>query len=111
MRKMPGITTNGSSRKPDDARRIPITIEERRDGCYSISHLQMALEGLHQDGMVILKDLVNIDHCDKLYEHMAGDRDRIVKERHPGAKVYNQGVKCELTVCNETDIVRARCPD
>jgi hypothetical protein len=41
--------------------------------------------------------VVNPEHCDILHEHMSGDRDRILRERHAGAKVYNQGVKCMST--------------
>lgn len=105
---MPGTITNGSFRKPDDARRVPITAEERRNGRYSVSHLQMALEGLHQDGMVVLKNLVDVEHCDKLYKHMGGDRARIIEERHAGAKAYNQGVKCEYWVYDEMQTESAK---
>jgi hypothetical protein len=81
--------------KPDGPRRVPLTDYDRDHGAYSPHYLQMALEGLHQDGMVVLQNLVDPEHCDSLYEHMTGDRDRILRERHAGAKVYNQGVKCK----------------
>ena len=82
--------------KQDQPRLVPIGLEERKRNCYSIPHLQTALEGLHQDGMVVLQGLVDSEHCDKLYEHMTGDRDRIMKELHSGGKAFNQGVNCEL---------------
>ncbi|KAJ9499175.1 hypothetical protein H2202_005332 [Exophiala xenobiotica] len=72
--------------KPDDPRRVPLGEADLKNGSYSAPALQMALEGLHQDGMVILKDVVNPEHCDILHEHMSGDRDRILRERHAGAK-------------------------
>ncbi len=83
--------------KPDGPRRVPLREADLKNGTYSAPALQMALEGLHQDGMVILKDVVNREHCDILHEHMSADRDRILRERHAGAKVYNQGVKCMST--------------
>jgi len=75
---------------------VPLSAEEKANGCYSVTNLQMAPEGLHQDKMVILRDLVDPEHCDKVYEHMIGDRDRILETRHKDAEVYNQGVKCKL---------------
>ncbi len=78
----------------DGPRRVPLTEEDSIRGSYSSMNLQMALEGLHQDGMVILKGLVDPEHCDKIYDHMTSDRDRILETRHKDAKVYNQGVKC-----------------
>ncbi|OAP55488.1 hypothetical protein AYL99_10461 [Fonsecaea erecta] len=82
--------------KPDGPRRVPLTEEDVRKGSYSAPALQMALEGLHQDGMVVLKGVVDPEHCDILHKHMSGDRDRILRERHAGAKVYNQGVKSNI---------------
>lgn len=74
----------------DGPRRVPMNVKDRENGTYSIPQLQMALEGLHQDGMVVLQGLVTVDHCDAVYEHMTQDRDRILRERHAGSKVYNQ---------------------
>jgi len=82
--------------KPDGPRRVPLPKHDRQNGSYSVPQLQMALEGLHQDGMVILQNVVSVDHCDQLHKHMSGDRDRILRERHAGAKVYNQGVKSNI---------------
>lgn len=81
--------------KHDDARRVPLNDIDKKNGTYSAPALQMALEGLHQDGMVILKGIVDTHHCDALHKHMSSDRDRILRERHAGAKAYNQGVKCQ----------------
>ncbi len=81
--------------KPDGPRCVPLAETDLKNGSYSVPALQMALEGLHQDGMVVLKNVVDPDHCDILHRHMTGDRDRILRERHAGAKVYNQGVKCK----------------
>jgi hypothetical protein len=86
--------TEDAAPPADDARRVPVTAAEVKDGAYSCTSLQMALEGLHQDGMVILRDVVDPEICDKLYAHMTSDRDRILETRHKGEQTYNQGVKC-----------------
>jgi hypothetical protein len=95
------ITMNNGNGKAtpliDDPRRVPLSDEDMKTGGYSVQNLQMALEGLHQDGMVILRDLVDPDHCDRVYQHMIGDRDRILETRHKGESTYNQGVKCAWT--------------
>lgn len=83
----------------DAIRSVPMTAADRKRGTYDIPALQLALEGLHQDGVVVLKGLVDVEHCDKLYEHMTGDRDRIMEERHSDGKAYNQGVNCEFVPC------------
>jgi len=83
----------------DGPRRVPMTEGDLKKGSYSPMNLQMALEGLHQDGMVILRGLVDPDHCDKIYEHMTADRGRILETRHKDAKVYNQGVKSNILQC------------
>ncbi len=93
---MPSTVTvdDRSSLESDGPRRVPLTQEDVKSGGYSIPMLQMALEGLHQDGMVVLRDIVDPEHCDQHYRHMIGDRDRILETRHKGESTYNQGVKC-----------------
>lgn len=87
-------TDNGSSAPADDVRRVSLSDRDRKSGTYSIQALQLALEGLHQDGVVILKDLVNTDFCDKLYDYMTADCEHVLETRHKGESTYNQGVKC-----------------
>lgn len=89
----PIIESNGTPIL-DGPRRVPLTKEDKQNATYSVPNLQMALEGLHQDGMAILRDIVDTEHCDNIYQHMIGDRDRILETRHKGEKTYNQGVKC-----------------
>jgi len=97
---MPGTTDeNGRQGISDGPRRVEFSEPEFKNGNYSVSNLQMALEGLHQDGMVILEGVVDVDHCDKIYDHMIGDRDRILETRHKDAEVYNQGVKSNILQC------------
>jgi hypothetical protein len=95
---MPTSSFTGASSSTDGPRRVPLSADELKNGAYNIPNLQMALEGLHQDGMVILRDLVDPEHCDQLYRHMTGDRDRILETRHKGESSYNQGVKCMYTL-------------
>ena len=87
-------TENGSSAAADDVRRVSMTSKDRDAGEYSVQALQLALEGLHQDGVVILKDLVDSEFCDNLYDHMTETRDHVLETRHKGESTYNQGVKC-----------------
>ena len=91
---MPSAISPPAKPDADGPRRVPLPSDDRANGSYSVPQLQLALEGLHQDGMVVLQNVVSEGHCDKLHDHMSGDRDRILRERHAGAKVYNQGVKC-----------------
>lgn len=100
------VDMNPKSKPVDGPRRVPMSEEERKRGLYSVTNLQMALEGMHQDGMVVLKGLVDTEHCDKVYNHMAADRDRILETRHAGEKVYNQGVKCwfSMILCKIKDL-------
>jgi hypothetical protein len=91
---MPTSSFVDTTSPADGPRRVPVSTDEIKNGAYSVPSLQMALEGLHQDGMVILRDLVDPEHCDQLYKHMTGDRDRILETRHKGESSYNQGVKC-----------------
>lgn len=66
--------------------------EEARRGTYDTSKLQAALEALHQDGFVVLKGVVDVDHIRDLNEFMCKDADVLVKTK---VKPFNQGVNCE----------------
>ncbi|RFU33067.1 hypothetical protein B7463_g3266, partial [Scytalidium lignicola] len=95
---LPTQESNGAA-APDGPRRVPLTEGDRKNASYSVPNLQMALEGLHQDGMVILRDIVDPEHCDRVYQHMIADRDRILETRHKGESTYNQGVKSNILQC------------
>lgn len=82
--------------KPDGLRFVPLTAENRIAKSYSTPSLQLALEGLHQDGVVVLQGIVDVEHCDQLYQHMTADRPRLMAELHSNGAGFNQGVQCRI---------------
>lgn len=60
------MTSNSSS----DVKLIELTPEEIRTRKIGSHNLQAAVEALHQDGLVVLKNAVNVDHLDKLNARM-----------------------------------------
>lgn len=74
------------------AQAVDISDEERRNGRYSDISLQKALEAMHQDGLVVLKGVVNLDHIEALNQQMSADAE---KKRDDPSQTYNHAVKCE----------------
>ena len=79
----------------DAPRSIQLTEEERRNGAYNPENLQKALEGLYQDGLLVLKDVVDVDHVDHLREVMSADTQNILQDARRAGK-YNQGVNSNI---------------
>lgn len=64
-------------------------------GTYSASTLQSALEGLHQDGVVVLKSVVSVAHVEHLHAAMSEQTAGILEsEQRRG--LYNQGVRSNI---------------
>ncbi|KAI0475733.1 phytanoyl-dioxygenase family protein [Xylariaceae sp. FL0804] len=79
---------------PADGPRLVIpTPHERRRECYSSENVKKALEGLHQDGFVVLKSVVDPEHVRLLREHMDVEADGLVRAK---AKPFNQGVESNI---------------
>ena len=79
---------------PDLPRTIPTaSAEEARRGTYNTANLQAALEALHQDGFVVLKGVVDLDHVREINEFMCVEADELVRNK---SKPFNQGVNCML---------------
>lgn len=74
-----------------DVRAVILSDEERLNGKYSDWSLQQALEAMHQDGLVVLKGVVDLDHIKALNERMSADAE---KKRDDPNQVYNHSVKC-----------------
>lgn len=70
---------------------ILATAAEKERGEYSAVTLQKALEALHQDGLVLLKDVIDVAHIDALNTEMCNEVDRIAAKSDT---VYNHDVKC-----------------
>ncbi|KAJ5924126.1 hypothetical protein N7466_008313 [Penicillium verhagenii] len=73
-----------------EPRTVILTDEERRYGKYSDLSIQRALEAMHQDGLVVLKGVVDIDHIEALNRQMSADAE---KKRDDPNQVYNHSVK------------------
>ncbi|KAJ5784756.1 uncharacterized protein N7503_009968 [Penicillium pulvis] len=73
-----------------DVRTVTLSDEERLNGKYTDWSLQQALEAMHQDGLVVLKGVVDLDHIKALNERMSADAE---KKRDDPNQVYNHSVK------------------
>ena len=85
------MATNGEVM--DASRIIKATPAELKTMLYDTPNLQAALEALHQDGLVVLKSVVAVDHIDGINSYMSKEADELVKNE---AKPFNQGVNCTL---------------
>jgi len=77
----------------DTPREITLSPEERKKSCYGVANIQKALEALHQDGFVVLKSVVDVEHVSNLNEYMCKDAEMLVKTK---AKPFNQGVDSNI---------------
>ncbi|TVY46972.1 Kanamycin B dioxygenase [Lachnellula occidentalis] len=75
----------------DAPRVINPTPEELKASAYDTPNIEAAMVALHQDGFVVLKNVVDVAHVDHINSYMTGDADEIIKNN---AKPFNQGVKC-----------------
>ncbi|KAJ5708699.1 hypothetical protein N7488_008500 [Penicillium malachiteum] len=72
------------------ARAVHLSDDERKKKRYSDLSLQRALEGMHQDGLVVLKGVVDLDHIEALNRQMSADAE---KKRDDPSQIYNHAVK------------------
>lgn len=64
--------------------------DERRRGIYKPETLGKVLSALHQDGLVLLKDIIDTAHVDAINNQMCAEVDKILSDPTQG---YNHGVK------------------
>jgi hypothetical protein len=76
----------------DDVKSIFMDERERRDGKYSAETLAKILGAMHQDGLVVLKDVIPTEIIDKINVSMCVDADLKIRDPSQG---YNHGVKCK----------------
>ncbi|KAI3390445.1 hypothetical protein diail_9651, partial [Diaporthe ilicicola] len=74
----------------DAPRAITPTNKERSAGGYSPYNLQQVLSGLHQDGLVVLKGVVDLSHVDALNDAMCEDAEMKIADP---AQVFNHNLK------------------
>ncbi|KAJ5646241.1 hypothetical protein N7490_002613 [Penicillium lividum] len=77
-------------RVQSEVRTVILSDEERQNGKYSDFSLQQALEAMHQDGLVVLKGVVDMHHIKALNQRMSADAE---KKRDDPKQVYNHSVK------------------
>ena len=85
------VVESPSAGAADAPREITPTAPELQQGKFAVGNLQAALEGLHQDGFVVLKSVVDVAHVDHINSYMTKEADDLVKNK---SKPFNQGVEC-----------------
>lgn len=85
---MPGRTVT----EAQPAQVVIMTDEEKRNGKYSAVSLGKALEAMHQDGLVVLKGVIDAGHIEALNEKMCADAE--IRRKDPN-QAYNHSVRCE----------------
>lgn len=89
------MVANSNQQEPkevgDAPRAINPTPEELKASAYDTPNIEAAMVALHQDGFVVLKNVVDVAHVDHINSYMTGEADGIIKNN---AKPFNQGVKC-----------------
>lgn len=73
------------------AQSISISEEELQRGHYDAETLAKALNAMHQDGLVVLKDVIPVALLDNLNKKMCHDAEEKVSDPSQG---YNHGIKC-----------------
>lgn len=81
--------------KPDAPQAIAPTDKERQAGVYSSRNLQRVLGALHQDGLVVLRDVIDKDHIDALNATMCEDAERRLADPK---QAFNHNIKCGFPV-------------
>ncbi|KAH8647358.1 phytanoyl-dioxygenase family protein [Xylariales sp. PMI_506] len=74
----------------DRVQQILVSEEERKTGKYNPRTLAQALGALHQDGLVVLKDVIPVEVIDKLNIVMCAEADRRINDP---CQEYNHGIK------------------
>ncbi|XMA20067.1 hypothetical protein WAI453_012858 [Rhynchosporium graminicola] len=77
----------------DEARLIHPTFAELKASSYDSPNIEAALEGLHQDGFVVLKSVVDVTHVDHLNVQMSKEADDLLNNN---LKPFNQGIRSNI---------------
>lgn len=82
--------------EPEDAARvILLSAEEQKRGAYTPLTLTRVLEALHQDGLVVLRGVIDVEHVDALNTKMCRDADARLADT---TQQFNHNVKCTSTL-------------
>lgn len=88
----------------DAPQAISPTDKERQAGVFSARNLQAVLGALHQDGLVVLRDVIDKHHIDALNATMCEDAERRLADPK---QAFNHNVRCRFSASN---IVGDRSP-
>lgn len=77
----------------DTPRLVTPTLAELKASAYDSPNIEAALEGLHQDGFVVLKSVVDVAHIDRLNVQMSKEADDLLNNN---LKPFNQGIKSNI---------------
>lgn len=75
----------------DDVKVISVSAEERQQGTLSLHSLTRALEALHQDGLVVLRGVIDVEHVDALNAKMGKDAEERLADPD---QEFNHAVRC-----------------
>ncbi|KAF4624326.1 hypothetical protein G7Y89_g13846 [Cudoniella acicularis] len=87
------VSTGVSQETGDAPRTITPTLEELKTSSYNGPNIEAALEALHQDGFVVLKNVVDVAHVERINSYMSKEADDILKNN---LKPFNQGVNSNI---------------
>lgn len=82
-----------SASHKDGPQAIAPSDKERQAGVYSPRNLQRVLGALHQDGLVVLENVIDKEHIDSLNAVMTADAEKYIADPK---QEFNHNVKCEL---------------
>lgn len=80
---------------PAKVKAIHLGEDERMAKKFNPETLAKALSGMHEDGVVVLKNVIPVEEIDKINAWICQDAERRLKD--PSQK-YNHGVKCTSSV-------------
>jgi predicted O-methyltransferase YrrM len=80
---------------PAKVKAIHLGEDERMAKKFNPETLAKALSGMHEDGVVVLKNVIPVEEIDKINAWIFQDAERRLKD--PSQK-YNHGVKCTSSV-------------
>lgn len=87
------MTYNNGDAHVDGPQAIAPTDKERLAGVYSPRNLQRVLGALHQDGLVVLKNVIDKEHVDSLNAVMTAEAEERIADPE---QQFNHNVKCEI---------------
>ncbi|KAJ2979875.1 hypothetical protein NQ176_g2984 [Zarea fungicola] len=83
---MPSLPKQG----PNTVVKITASPEEKAAGRFNDANIKLLLSGMHRDGVVVLEDLVDPAHLDKINAFMVEDTNEELKAVEQGHGVFHR---------------------